>query len=66
MVTVQKDLTKDDFRGLSASLAYELFKTNTLFPLHAAIRAEREDIVFLYLVEHDSQVRIGTPASVKV
>lgn len=41
---------------MPAPLAYQMFKAKTEHPLHAAIRAKREDVVFLYLVEHDAQV----------
>jgi len=41
---------------MPAPLAYSMFKVKTNYPLHTAIRTQREDVVFLYLVEHDSQV----------
>lgn len=41
---------------MPAPLAYKMFKTKTEFPLHTAIRTEREDVVFLYLVENNAQV----------
>ena len=43
---------------MPASLAYEMFKTKSEFPLHTAIRTKREDVVFLYLVENTAQVII--------
>lgn len=52
----QDDFTIEDFVGMSAPLLYKMFKSKTAYPLHAAIRNKREDIVFLYLMEFDSQV----------
>ena len=56
MFTSQNDFTSSDFADMPASLAYSMFKTKTSYPLHAAIKVRREDVVFLYLVEHDLQV----------
>ncbi|KAG9492566.1 hypothetical protein GDO78_000846 [Eleutherodactylus coqui] len=50
------DLRKEDFSSMSAQLLYKMFKSKTQFPLHKAIKVEREDVVFLYLIEMDSQV----------
>ncbi|MGH0191534.1 UNVERIFIED_CONTAM: hypothetical protein FKN15_065478 [Acipenser sinensis] len=50
------DLRKDDFSSMSAQLLYKMIKSKTEFPLHKAIKVEREDVVFLYLIEMDSQV----------
>ncbi|XP_041096935.1 rabankyrin-5 [Polyodon spathula] len=50
------DLRKDDFSSMSAQLLYKMIKSKTEFPLHKAIRLEREDVVFLYLIEMDSQL----------
>lgn len=41
---------------MSAQLLYKMIKSKTEFPLHKAIKVEREDVVFLYLIEMDSQV----------
>jgi hypothetical protein len=41
---------------MSAPLLYKMIKSKTEFPLHKAIKVEREDVVFLYLIEMDSQV----------
>lgn len=41
---------------MPAPLLYKMFKTKTEYPLHTAIRAKREDVVFLFLMEFDSQV----------
>jgi hypothetical protein len=43
---------------MPAPLLYKMFKAKTDYPLHTAIRAKREDVVFLYLIEYDSQVCI--------
>ncbi|MGH0151981.1 UNVERIFIED_CONTAM: hypothetical protein FKN15_040266 [Acipenser sinensis] len=50
------DLRKDDFSSMSAQLLYKMIKSKTEFPLHKAIKVEREDVVFLYLIEMDSQL----------
>ena len=42
---------------LMASLLYSMFKSKTKHPLHAAVRLRREDVVFLYLIEHSQEVR---------
>jgi len=42
---------------MPAPLLYSMFKAKTDYPLHTAIRAKREDVVFLYLMEFDAQVR---------
>ena len=41
---------------MSAPLAFKMFKTKSQFPLHKATETNREDVVFLFLVENDSQV----------
>ncbi|XP_077447830.1 rabankyrin-5 [Stigmatopora argus] len=50
------DLRKDDFSTMSAQLLYKMIKSKTDYPLHKAIKVEREDVVFLYLIEMDSQL----------
>ena len=50
------DFTSDDFAHMPASLLFQLFKSKTNYPLHAAIKAHREDVVFLYFIENDSIV----------
>ena len=47
---------------MKAPLVYEMFKSKTRFPLHAAIRLLREDVVFLFLIEFNSQVSPGASA----
>ena len=53
---LQHDFTSVDFESMPAPLAYKMFKMKSQYPLHTAIKTKREDVVFLYLVEHDSQV----------
>ena len=55
--SMQNDFTSEDFELMPAPSAYKMFKAKTEYPLHYAIRTRREDVVFLYLVEHDSQVQ---------
>ncbi|XP_076367426.1 rabankyrin-5 isoform X2 [Tachypleus tridentatus] len=50
------DFTSDDFAYMNAPLLYQMFKAKTDYPLHMAVRTEREDVVFLYLIEYDSQL----------
>ncbi|XP_048092836.1 LOW QUALITY PROTEIN: rabankyrin-5 [Alosa alosa] len=50
------DLRKEDFTTMSAQLLYKMIKSKTEYPLHKAIKVEREDVVFLYLIEMDSQL----------
>lgn len=47
------DLDPQTFESLSARLLYEMIKQKSNFPLHRAILHGREDVVFLYLIEHD-------------
>lgn len=53
---MQHDLKTEDFTEMSAPLLYEMFKSKSGFPLHLAVRHHREDVVFLFLIEFDSQV----------
>ena len=50
------DFTSEDFAHMSAPLLFAMFKAKTGHPLHTAIRVGREDVVFLFLIEHDSQL----------
>lgn len=56
MYFLQHDLKTEDFTEMSAPLLYEMFKSKSGFPLHLAVRHHREDVVFLFLIEFDSQV----------
>ena len=57
---MQDDFTGEDFEAMPAPLTYNMFKSKSAFPLHTAIRTRREDVVFLYLVEHDAEVSLQT------
>ncbi|XP_064612506.1 rabankyrin-5-like [Liolophura sinensis] len=50
------DFTSEDFSCMPAPLLYQMFKSKTEYPLHTAIRAKREDVVFLYLIEFNSEL----------
>lgn len=39
-------------------LLYHLLQTKSEYPLHRAVRLQREDVVFLYLVDHNSEVSL--------
>ena len=45
-----------DFESLSAELVYQMLKSKAKFPLHAAIKLKREDVVFLFLIEFNSEL----------
>jgi len=47
-----------DFESLSAELVYQMLKSKAKHPLHSAIRLKREDVVFLYLIEFNSELSI--------
>ena len=53
----QSNLNTSDFAELSAPLLYDMFKAHSEYPLHLAIQHQREDVVFLFLIEFNSQVR---------
>jgi len=46
----------EDFSELSAELVYGMLKKRAKFPLHSAIELKREDVVFLYLIEFNSEL----------
>lgn len=50
------DLTTQDFEHMSGPLLFKMLKSKTKYPLHAAVRLLREDVVFLCLVENDETV----------
>lgn len=52
-----EDFSSEDFAEMSASLLYKMLLSRSEFPLHSAVRLKREDVVFLYLVEFDNEVR---------
>lgn len=39
-------------------MTYKLFKQQTKYSLHQAIRMQREDVLFLYLIDNDADVRL--------
>lgn len=49
------ELLPQDFVHMSGALLYKMLKSKTKFPLHAAIRLRREDVVFLCLVENENE-----------
>ncbi|XP_061389135.1 rabankyrin-5 [Musca vetustissima] len=51
-----EDLTPQDFEHMSGPLLFKMLKSKTKYPLHAAIRLLREDVVFLCLVENDGNL----------
>ncbi|CAG9820652.1 unnamed protein product [Phaedon cochleariae] len=50
------DLNATDFEHMSGPLLYKMLKSKTQLPLHSAVRLQREDVVFLCLVENSSRV----------
>ncbi|KAF6038879.1 ANKFY1 [Bugula neritina] len=50
------DFSSEDFACMPAPLLYQMFRSKSKFPLHRAIKAHREDVVFLYIVEFSSQL----------
>ncbi|XP_058788653.1 rabankyrin-5 [Phymastichus coffea] len=53
------DLNGEDFKEMPGSLLYQLLKAKSEYPLHFAVRLEREDVVFLYLVEHNAELDVA-------
>ena len=47
-----------DFESLSAELVYQMLKSKASYPLHSAIKLKREDVVFLYLIEFNSELSV--------
>ena len=56
---MQDCFSKEDFDDLPAETTYKIFKMKSLHPLHIAIRMNREDVVFLFLIDFHSQVSIA-------
>ncbi|KAF5296308.1 hypothetical protein FQA39_LY12525 [Lamprigera yunnana] len=50
------DLNASDFEHMSGPLLYDMLKNKTQLPLHLAVRLQREDVVFLCLVENASRL----------
>ncbi|KAI5722858.1 hypothetical protein M8J76_014855 [Diaphorina citri] len=57
--TYWDDLTSEDFKEMSAPLLYSMLKEKTEGSvLHSAVHLHREDVVFLFLVEHSANLFI--------
>lgn len=54
--TYWNDLNSSDFEHMSGPLLYKMLKGKAQLPLHSAVRLQREDVVFLCLVENSSKV----------
>ena len=56
-------LGPSELESVKAPLLFEMLKRKSKYPLHKAIRALREDVVFLYLIEFNSTLkeRLNTP-----
>jgi len=50
------DLTVQDFEHMSGPLLFKLLKTKTKYPLHAAVRLLREDVICLWIQENSDAV----------
>ncbi|XP_044260908.1 rabankyrin-5 [Tribolium madens] len=50
------DLNASDFEHMSGPLLYQMLKSKTQLALHSAVRLQREDVVFLCLVENSSKL----------
>ncbi|XP_044313368.1 rabankyrin-5 isoform X2 [Drosophila rhopaloa] len=46
------DLTTQDFEHMSGPLLFEMLQTKTKYPLHAAVRLQREDVVSMCIQEN--------------
>ena len=56
LLVLQDNLNTSDFAELTAPLLYDMFKAHSSYPLHLAIQHIREDVVFLFLIEHNAEV----------
>lgn len=52
------DLSASDFEHMSGPLLYEMLKGKTTLPLHSAVRLQRDDVVYLCLLENASRVSV--------
>lgn len=50
------DLNTSDFEHMSGALLYKMLKNKTQLPLHTAVRLQRDDVVYLCLLENASRV----------
>ncbi|CAH0549325.1 unnamed protein product [Brassicogethes aeneus] len=51
-----EDLNASDFEHMDGPLLYKMLKSKSQLPLHSAVRLQREDVVFLCLVENSSKL----------
>lgn len=56
--TYWDDLNTSDFEHMSGQLLYKMLKNKTQLPLHSAVRLQREDVVFICLVDNASKVSL--------
>lgn len=59
--TYWDDLNASDFEHMSGPLLYKMLKSKTQLPLHAAVRLQRDDVVYLCLLENASKVSFLLP-----
>ncbi|KAI9580305.1 hypothetical protein GQX74_000298 [Glossina fuscipes] len=59
------DLTPQDFEHMSGPLLFKMLKSKTKYPLQAAVRLQKEDVVFLCLVENEAKIAELTKAITK-
>ncbi|EGD81136.1 hypothetical protein PTSG_11174 [Salpingoeca rosetta] len=45
-----------DFDAVAADLLFRVVKEKTAFALHTAVKLNREDVIFLFLLEHDADL----------
>lgn len=50
------DLNSSDFEHMSGPLLYKMLKNKTQLSLHSAVRLQREDVVFLCLVDNSTKL----------
>lgn len=50
------NLDSSDFSHMSAPLLHKMLKNKTQLPLHSAVRLQRDDVVFLCLMENANKV----------
>ncbi|PAA93125.1 hypothetical protein BOX15_Mlig019813g1, partial [Macrostomum lignano] len=51
------DFAPEDFSAMPAPLLLDMLESKLDFPLHAAVKSKRDDVVFLYLSRHFNQDR---------
>ncbi|KAI1717947.1 ankyrin repeats (3 copies) domain-containing protein [Ditylenchus destructor] len=53
-----KDFKPEHFKDMAAPLLYKILKRRSKHVLHSIISLEREDVLFLYLIENDSELGV--------